>query len=182
MAFETEKEVWESYDAAPRVLTPETIAEIPWSEVSKHPLSKDVAQTIVYMRDVESFTPGFAKGAMGTPSGKDRYISRFMEDRWLPEELTHADLLDRFLQEAGLPTDGKYYENLQNNLPGAYQLRTACRNMVANALGENFLPIHMAYGAVQEYSTLAGYQRLSELAGHPVLTHILDRCKPYGLP
>lgn len=35
--------------------------------------------------------------------------------------------------------------------------------------------VHMTWGAIQELTTMRGYERLSELAGHPILTTLLRR-------
>ena len=40
-------------------------------------------------------------------------------------------------------------------------------------MGHHFTGVHMTWGAINELSTLTGYQRLWTLAKHPVLDHIL---------
>jgi hypothetical protein len=42
-------------------------------------------------------------------------------------------------------------------------------------LGEDFIALHMTWGAINEWTTQAGYARLSRLAGHPVLSELLGR-------
>ena len=39
----------------------------------------------------------------------------------------------------------------------------------------DFVAVHMTWGAINELTTLTGYQRLAELAGHPVLSELLAR-------
>jgi hypothetical protein len=39
----------------------------------------------------------------------------------------------------------------------------------------DFVGVHMVWGAINELTTLVGYQRLSTLAAHPVLTELLSR-------
>src|SRR5439155_933110 len=39
----------------------------------------------------------------------------------------------------------------------------------------DFVAVHMTWGAINELTTLTGYRRLAELAGHPVLSDLLAR-------
>jgi hypothetical protein len=49
-------------------------------------------------------------------------------------------------------------------------------HLLGSALaGESFIAIHMTWGAVNEWTTQAGYSRLAARAGHPVLTELLGR-------
>jgi hypothetical protein len=41
--------------------------------------------------------------------------------------------------------------------------------------GRAFVALHMTWGAVNEWTTQAGYARLSEAAGHPTLRELLRR-------
>ena len=42
-------------------------------------------------------------------------------------------------------------------------------------MGPDFVAMHMAWGAINEWSTAAGYDRLAKREGHPVLTTLLGR-------
>ena len=59
------------------------------------------------MRDVEILTDMYYAELRRTPTGKDPVISKFME-RWGIEEMTHGELINRFLNEAGIETDEKW--------------------------------------------------------------------------
>ena len=39
----------------------------------------------------------------------------------------------------------------------------------------DFCALHMTWGAINELTTLTAYRRLSKLAGHPILTDLLER-------
>src|SRR5580704_13940319 len=41
--------------------------------------------------------------------------------------------------------------------------------------GRAFIAVHMTWGAINEWTTQAGYSRLSERAGHPTLRELLRR-------
>ncbi|HEY0428256.1 MAG TPA: hypothetical protein VGC76_10780 [Pyrinomonadaceae bacterium] len=104
MTFETNRDVLNWYEKQPRALSKEFLDKIRWNDVKKYELDARFVPVLMYMRDVEVLTDMYYTELRRTPTGKDPVISRFME-RWSAEELTHAELLNRFLAEAGVRTD-----------------------------------------------------------------------------
>ncbi len=49
--------------------------------------------------------------SLSTPTAKDPIISKFME-RWGIEEITHGELISRFLNEAGFETPDMWEEEV----------------------------------------------------------------------
>ncbi len=172
MAFETNKDVLDWYEAQERTLTPEFIASIPWNEVRNYPIDKRFIPVLLYMRDVETLTDMYHREMMRTPTGKDPYISKFME-RWGVEEVTHGEVLNRFLNEIGVETDEKWQDQVRGNVPHFYNSYTYLLTTLTNFIGRKFTATHMTFGAIHEMSTAQGYRRLMDLADHPVLTQIL---------
>ncbi|MEP6900594.1 MAG: ferritin-like domain-containing protein, partial [Actinomycetota bacterium] len=107
-----------------------------------------------------------------TPTGKDPVISKFME-RWGIEETTHGEVINRFLNEAGIETGGKWREQVQKNVSKFYTLNSYLITTLTNFIGEKFTATHMTFGAIHEMSTGQGYRRLMKMANHPVLNEIL---------
>lgn len=167
-----EDQVLTQYNKNPRYLSKQFIDSIPWDEVKKHPLPEKFIPIILYMRDVEAFTDIYYKQLVRTPTGQDPIIRKFM-DRWLVEEATHAELLNRFLNEAGFDTSDRWFEEARQTIPKQYRFTDAITPLLTNLFGERFSAVHMTWGAIQELSTLQGYKRLWELTGHPVLEYIL---------
>ena len=170
--FETERDVLDWYERQPRAVTKEFVAGIPWHEVKNHPLNPAFVPVLFYMRDVEFFTDMYYKELLRTPTGKDPVIRKFM-DRWSVEELQHADLLNRFLHEAGIPTNEKWQTEVRAKIPKRYNVYAYLLYLAVKPLGRYFQGTHMAWGAINEITTLQGYRRLSQLSGHPVLQQLL---------
>jgi rubrerythrin len=169
--FETDNEVLEWYERQPRALTKEYVANIRWNEIKDHPLDPAFVPVLVYMRDVEYFTDLYYRELRRTPTGKDPIIRKFM-DRWSVEELQHADLLNRFLEEAGVRSRDWRVEATRR-IPRLYLLGSYVIDHATRPFGGYFHGAHMVWGAINEISAMQGYRRLSELAGHPVLTELL---------
>lgn len=172
MLFEQPEEALRWYESQERVLTPAFLETIPWKRVADAPIRAELIPVIRYMRDVENFTAIYFDELQKTPTGKDPVIRAFM-DRWSTEETVHGDLLHRFLEEAGVPTRATWSGEARAAIPRSYRFTSALSSLVANAFGKHFAAVHMTWGAINELSTLSGYERLWTLAKHPVLEYLL---------
>jgi predicted metal-dependent hydrolase len=172
MIFETKQEILDWYERQPRALSDEFIANVAWHEVKKYPLDLRFVPVLTYMRDVETLTDMYYRELQRTPTGRDPVISKFME-RWGVEEVTHGEVLNRFLNEAGYPTDDKWQAQVRGSVSTSYNVNTYFITMLTNLIGSKFTATHMTFGAIHEMTTAQSYRRLVELADHPVLTSIL---------
>lgn len=172
MLFETPEETLAWFEGQERVLTPAFISGIPWGDVRKHEIRPEFIPILLYMRDVEKFTDLYYAELMRTPTGKNPVNKAFM-DRWSAEEPVHAELLNRFLNEAGFSTSERWFEQAKRSIPVSYRVTGYLQPYLTNLIGRQFSAVHMTWGAIQEHSTLSGYERLWRAAGHPVLEYIL---------
>ncbi len=173
MAFETKKEVLDWYEKQPRTLTKEFIDGINWKDIKNYSLDDKFVPVLLYMRDVEALTDMYYEELRRTPTGKDPIISKFME-RWSNEEQTHGEILNRFLNEAGIETEEKWQHQVRKAVSTFYTVNNYLITSLTNLVGKRFTATHMTFGAIHEMSTTQGYRRLIELANHPVLTKILN--------
>ncbi len=172
MGFETKKEVLDWYERQPRTLTDEFIGNIAWNDVKKYEFDGKLIPVLLYMRDVEVLTDVYYKELRRTPTGKDPIISKFME-RWGIEEVTHGEVINRFLNEAGVETGDNWKAEVQNSVSLFYRANAYLITTLTNLIGEKFTATHMTFGAIHEMSTGQGYRRLMKMANHPVLNDIL---------
>ena len=173
MAFETNKDVLDWFEKQERTLTKEFIEALPWHLVKGTPIHEKFVPVLLYMRDVEVLTEMYHRELQRTPTGRDPVISKFME-RWGVEEVTHGQLIDRFLNEAGHPTPDDWQRQTHNAVPRSYHASTYFLTSLTNLLGSRFTATHMAFGAIHEMSTGQAYRKMKEIAGHPVLSMILE--------
>ncbi|MEQ1642102.1 MAG: ferritin-like domain-containing protein [Pyrinomonadaceae bacterium] len=173
MSFETNKDVLDWYERQDRALTPEFISSIPWDKVKDTPFDEKFVPVLFYMRDVETLTDMYHRELRRTPTGKDPHISKFME-RWGVEEITHGEMMNRFLNELGYETDEKWQTQVRNAVTKAYQANAYMLTTLTNLIGKKFTATHMTFGAIHEMEAAQGYRRLKALTDHPVLNPILD--------
>ena len=170
--FETDKEVLDWYERQPRALSKEYVSSIRWNEVKNYPLNPAFVPVLTYMRDIEYFTDMYYQELRRTPTGKDPIIRKFM-DRWSIEELHHGNLLNRFLEEAGVPQGKNWQAEATRKIPRLYTIGSYLVDQASRPFGKYFHGAHMVWGAINEITAMNAYRRLSELAGHPVLNQLL---------
>ena len=170
--FETDKEVLDWYERQPRALSKEYVNSIRWNDIKNHPLNPAFVPVLVYMRDIEYFTDMYYQELRRTPTGKDPVIRKFM-DRWSIEELHHGNLLNRFLEEAGIPTGKNWQVEATRKIPRLYTIGSYLVDHASRPFGKYFHGAHMVWGAINEITAMNAYRRLAELAGHPVLKQLL---------
>lgn len=173
MNFETNKDVLDWYERQERALTPEFIGSIPWDKVRDTPFDEKFVPVLFYMRDVETLTDMYHDELRRTPTGKDPHISKFME-RWGVEEITHGEMMNRFLNELGYDTEGDWQKQIRQNVTPSYHAYTFMLTTLTNLIGKKFTATHMTFGAIHEMEAAQGYRRLKALTNHPVLNPILD--------
>jgi hypothetical protein len=49
------------------------------------------------------------------------------------------------------------------------------QSLLGNIVGSGFIAVHMVWGAANEWSAVAAYNRLADLEAHPVLAELLRR-------
>src|SRR5437870_4160574 len=145
------------------------LAGVAWDDVPRHPLPPDAVRTLRYMQDIESHTIIYLRTLLSTRAVDDPEVATFLAC-WLYEETFHARALARFLDAAGHTA----VQRAHSDVPFAERLETRAIAVVAR-LWPDFVAVHMTWGAINELTTLVGYQRLSTVAGHPVLADILAR-------
>jgi len=170
--FETDKDVLDWYERQPRALSKDYVNNIKWDEIKDHPLNPAFIPVLLYMRDIEYYTDMYYRELPRTPTGRDPVIRKFM-DRWSIEELHHGNLLNRFLNEAGYPTEEKWQTEAMRKIPAYYKIQSYLLNIAVRPFGQHFHAAHMVWGTINEITALQAYQRLGELSGHPVLKKLL---------
>lgn len=140
---------------------------VDWTAVPGQPLPAAGLRALRYMQDVESHTVVYLRELLATRAVNDPEIAAFLAT-WFYEETAHGRVLARFLAAAGHPvvprprTERRLGERIE-------ALGITC---IAAAWRE-FPVVHMTWGAINELTTLTGYRRLAQLAGHPLLADLL---------
>ena len=163
------------------------LSGVAWDEVGRCPLSEAEARCLAYMMDIESHTSVFLRDLLATRAAFDPDVTAFLSC-WVYEELWHGEAFSRFLGETGwrlapdlerVRADSPYPSRVPRNLwirrrlGGRGQL-SHVGTMLGSVLTEDFVALHMTWGAANELSTLTSYHRLIARTAHPELVNLLN--------
>lgn len=140
---------------------------------ARWPLSTGALRCLRYMHDIEHHTMCYLRDLLGTPAHRDPRITAFLS-RWAYEELWHGEAIASVLTAHG---EEARVARLRQGRRWRWRdaLDRALHVGAASLAGEAFVAVHMAWGAVNEWTTQAGYGRLATPGGHPVLSDLLRR-------
>jgi hypothetical protein len=124
------------------------------------------------MHDVESHTICYLRDILVTRAHREPEVTAFLAC-WSYEEHWHGDAIAKVLDAHGEDSASRL-ASMRQHLPRNDSIRPAVFSALS-AVTKHLPAVHMAWGAVNEWSTQTGYGRLIEKAKHPVLTELLRR-------
>lgn len=157
-----------------RTAAPVAYEDLDMAGFADRPLSHQALRCLRFMCDVENYTICYLRDLLVTPSHTDPEVTTFLT-MWAYEEYWHGEALAAVLQAHGVPTGDDHIRALRLAQGRADRLAPVAQALLANAIGDRFVAVHMSWGAINEWSTHAAYARLAQRERHPVLTELLDR-------
>ncbi|MGH9055309.1 MAG: hypothetical protein ACRDYY_05500 [Acidimicrobiales bacterium] len=138
------------------------------------PLETGALRCLRYMHDVEYHTVCYLRDLLVSPAHADAEITSFLSF-WVYEEFWHGEALAAVLEAHREPAGQARVAAMRRRLGWAERLRPLTMMAGSALAGHDFVAVHMAWGAINEWTTQAGYAQLARRAGHPVLTELLKR-------
>lgn len=126
------------------------------------------------MHDVEYHTVCYLRDLLVSPAHGDPEITSFLSF-WVFEEFWHGEALAAVLSAHGEPAGQARVATMRRRLGWAERLRPLTMMVGSAVAGEDFVAVHMTWGAINEWTTQAGYGQLGRRAGHPVFSELLRR-------
>jgi len=149
-------------------------ADLDFDEFDRTPLPEESLRTLQYMCNVEYHTVCYLRDLLTTPSHKEPEIGAFMT-MWNREEFWHGEALAAVLGRHGITVDFDQLKATRVKLGWKDRLDPIKQSLMGGLVGHDFVAVHMAWGAANEWSANAAYLRMAELEGHPVLAELLKR-------
>ncbi|MEU2618415.1 ferritin-like domain-containing protein [Streptomyces sp. NPDC007157] len=149
-------------------------ADLDFDEFERSPLSEETLRTLRYMCDIEYHTVCYLRDLLTTPSHDEPAVGAFMT-MWNREEFWHGEALAAVLERHGLRVDFDELKATRLKLGWKDRLGTVKQTVIGRLVGNDFVAVHMAWGAANEWSATAAYHRLAALESHPVLVPLLKR-------
>jgi hypothetical protein len=161
-------------DAYRADVRPVEAADLDLEVFRDQPLDPGVLRCLRYMHDVESHTVCYLRDLLLTSGHKDPRITTFLS-MWNYEEYWHGVALGQVLAAHGEAAGDDRIAPMRKRLGLQDSLGPFIGAAASAVIGRDFVALHMTWGAVNEWSTKAGYQRLAQRAGSPILTELLSR-------
>jgi hypothetical protein len=134
------------------------------------------------MMDIESHTIVYLRDLLSTRVVRDNQVTAFLSC-WAYEEFFHSMLLRRFLATQGVAIEDQRFADLRSRTSLADRVIRPTIALLSR-ITRHFPAVHMTFGAINEVSTLTGYQALIARTDssrdrsdspRPLLTIILER-------
>ncbi len=138
------------------------------------PLDVGALRCLRYMHDVEYHTVCYLRDLLLTPAHADPVITAFL-GFWVYEEYWHGEALAAVLDAHDEPSAEPRVVRLRRSLGWRDRVRPLLTTAGATLAGRDFVAVHMSWGAINEWSTQAGYGQLAQRGGHPLLAELLRR-------
>lgn len=147
--------------------------DIDFDSFRSRPLDEASLRCLRYMHDVEFHTICYLRDVLVTRAHRDPEITTFLTF-WAYEEYFHGDAIARILALHDEINGRERVDPTRAGL-GRNDRFNPMINMVASWFLKDFIAIHMTWGAINEWTTQAGYSQLIVRAQHPTLTELLKR-------
>ncbi|MBA3287315.1 MAG: hypothetical protein H0U21_04710 [Acidimicrobiia bacterium] len=128
------------------------------------PLDGDTLRVIEYMHDVEHHTICYLRDLLVTPAHADPEITAFLS-LWAYEELWHGEALGAVLAAHGRLSGQQRVAAMRQRLGIRDRIRPLLSALGSTVVGERLVALHMTWGAINEWTTQAGYVRLAQRSG-----------------
>ncbi len=138
------------------------------------PLDQDALRCLRYMHDVEFHTACYLRDLLVSPAHADPDLTSFLSI-WAFEELWHGEAIAAVLAAHGESSGGPRIHAMRQSLGAADRIRPLVMLGGSWLAGGNLLALQMAWGAINEMTTQAGYALLGAKAAHPLLSALLKR-------
>lgn len=163
------------------------LSEVEWHRAGESPLTPAEVRVLRYMMDIESHTVVFMRDLLATHAAHDPDVTAFL-CCWNFEELWHGEAFSRLLGEAGIDVspdaepvthDSPYPSRRMRNhwirrRLGAQGYLSHLGTLIGSAIAEDdFVAIHMTWGAVNELTTLTAYHRMIAKTDNVPLVQLL---------
>jgi hypothetical protein len=161
----------ESYKALVRPLD---TSGLNFDDFRTQPLAEPVLRCVRYMHDIEHHTVCYLRDLLVTSAHRDPDITTFLTF-WSYEEYWHGEALARVLTAHGEPAGPARIRKTRASARLKDRVAPVLHWAGSTVAGSSLTAVHMTWGALNEWTTQAGYARLAKLSEHPTFAELLRR-------
>jgi hypothetical protein len=164
-----------SIDQYQRIVGPVSVDDLDLDHAfTDAPLAEDDLRCLRYMHDIELHTVCYLRDLLVTSAHRDPDITTFLT-MWAYEEYWHGEAIARVLRAHGETAGRPRVHAFRRGRRTREAVKPMAHLLSSVIAGPSMTAVHMTWGAVNEWTTQAGYARLATTSGHPVLAELLHR-------
>ncbi len=151
-----------------------TTTDLDWAEAARAGLTEDERFVITYFSDIESQTIRYLRSLLGMKIALEPSVTAFLAT-WNYEEFFHGYELARLLEVCGHPLVANRIEQVKQRGTFKEWLELVLTPLFSRVFYHQFPAVYLSFGAIQEMTTLRGYEHLKQFTQNPVLKTLCDR-------
>lgn len=148
--------------------------DLDWESASRVGLTDDEVYVLTYFSDIEGQTIVYLRDMLDTDGALMPDNIAFLS-MWNYEEYFHGAALARLLTVCGHPLASHRAQIVRRRARIGERLEAMGAKLLSWFFRREFPALYMAWGAVQELTTLKGYERLAKTTANPVLRVLCER-------
>lgn len=148
--------------------------DLDWEEAKKAGLSEDEQFVLTYFSDIESQTIRYLRTLLQMKIAFQPSVAAFLTT-WSYEEFFHGYELANLMAACGHPLEENRVEQVGQKSRFNEWLEATIGPLLSRVFADQFPAVYLSFGAIQELTTLRGYENLRNLTGNPILQTLCDR-------
>ena len=148
--------------------------DLDWEEGGRAGLSDDEVFVLTYFADIENQTLRYLRALLSMQGAFEPDMAAFLTT-WNYEEFFHGYALERLLAAAGHPLCPERRAQVQRHARLREQLEGVVAPVVSRLWSSAFPAVYLTFGALQELTTLRGYEGLAARSENPLLQVLARR-------
>jgi fatty acid desaturase len=148
--------------------------DLDWEEAKRVGLTEDERFVLTYFSDIESQTIRYMKMLLQMKIALKPAVAAFLTT-WSYEEFFHGYELANLLAACGHPLEEDRVEKVKQKAKLNEWLEAALGPLLSRIFYHQFPAVYLSFGAIQELTTLRGYEHLHKYARNPLLRVLCER-------
>ncbi|MBO0857635.1 MAG: hypothetical protein J2P21_04110 [Chloracidobacterium sp.] len=149
-------------------------SDIDWDQGREAGLTEDEKFILMYFSDVESQTIRYLKVLLGMKIAFTPSVAAFLTT-WSYEEFFHGYELGKLMSVCGSPLEEDRVESMTRKAGFNEWLEAIFAPLLSRIFSNQFPAVYLSFGAIQEMTTLRGYEFLQQYTQNPVLKILCER-------
>src|SRR5262245_30004578 len=142
--------------------------DINWDEARDAGLSEDEIFVLTYFSDVENQTIRYMRMLLGMKIAFQPAVAAFLAT-WNYEEFFHGFELEKLMEACGHRVEEDRRDFNKQRMRFNEILEASFVPVLSRVFANQFPAVYLSFGAIQELTTLHGYEQLGQVTRNPIL-------------